>query len=181
MPLETASAASALKKATSAVRKSGIGRVPRVVSMSESFRFRGERGGGTPRERRPDGGQADRLDRLGEQREPFDRLRLRVQHREARRDRERVAPDQAREDERRGDEQNPVLGPKREGGAERGRKHRRRDEADAGARSFLEVLRCERAVDSGADRAREDDDVDAQGPHLTFTCPCMSWLWSVQT
>ena len=55
-----------------------------------------------------------------------------------------------------------------------------RDEADARAGAFGEVLRRESAVDAGADRAREDDDVAAE-VHRTITSPSMSWLWSVQT
>jgi hypothetical protein len=45
------------------------------------------------------------------------------------------------------------------------------------------VVVDEGAVDAGADRAREDDDVGAQfrEGHVTITVPCMSWLCSVQT
>src|SRR5262245_25403084 len=97
-PFETASAASALKNATSATRKSGIGRVVRVVSMSDSFRLRCDQGGGSVApEEAPGGDDADHLECLRDEREALDRLRLRVQERQARRDREGVGDEQARE------------------------------------------------------------------------------------
>jgi hypothetical protein len=45
------------------------------------------------------------------------------------------------------------------------------------------VIRREGAVDAGADRAGEDDEVDAElgERHVTITVPSMSLLWSVQT
>ena len=64
-----------------------------------------------------------------------------------------------------------------------GERDGRDGEAEPGAGAFGEVLRHERAVDAGADRAGEDDDVACElgARHLTITVPSMSWLCSVQT
>ena len=56
-------------------------------------------------------------------------------------------------------------------------------EVEAGAGALVEVAGHEGAVDAGADRAGEDDDVGFElgERHFTITVPSMSCLWSVQT
>ena len=91
MPFETASAASALKNATSAVSAIGIGR--EVVRVHVEVPF----GCGVRASARPAGAgsaaatRPSDLDRLGEEREAVDGLALRVEDGHAGRDRERVA------------------------------------------------------------------------------------------
>ena len=102
MPLETASAASALKKATSAVKAIGIGRAAVCCHVGVPFGCVKGCERRSPEARGRD--EADGLDGLGEEREPVDGFGVRVEDREAGRDHERVAGDQAGEDGRRRDE-----------------------------------------------------------------------------
>src|SRR5262245_44772345 len=126
--------------------------------------------------------EADGLDRLGEEREPFDGLALGMEDWEAGRDHDEVGGDQAGEHGGRRKQDGRRRVP-RERDREHGEHDRRDGKPEPGARALLEVLADERAVDAGADRAREDDDVDLQlgEPHPTITVPDMSWLCSVQT
>lgn len=96
--------------------------------------------------------------------------------------REQVARDQAAEGERGRSDQQLRVGAARQPDGEQRERNGRRDKAAAGARAVTEVLRREGAVDAGADRAGDNDDVAADGNvHLTITVPSMSWRWSVQT
>ena len=71
--------------------------------------------------------------------------------------------------------------PERQADDERREEDGRREEADPRARALAEVCRREGAVDTGADRARDDDDVAAEARHRTITSPSMSLLCRVQT
>ena len=110
------------------------------------------------------------FDRLGEERKPVDRFHIGVEHRHAGRDREDIAGDQTGEDSRRPEEcELRRLAGQDDG--EDGEQDRGDDEAEPGSRAFLEVVLDEGAVDAGADRAREDDEVDTQfGPASVRHC-----------
>jgi hypothetical protein len=127
--------------------------------------------------------QAGDLDRLGGEREAVDGLGVWVQQRHAGRDRERVAREQAGECGRRGCERQDARGPPGQPDGDRREGDGRASEADTGPGAFVEVAGGERAVDAGADRAGEDDEVAPEfgESHLTITSPSMSWLCSVQT
>ena len=75
-------------------------------------------------------------------------------------DREHVAPEQPGEDECGPDQRQLGVRTHRQRDRKPGEQHRRDDEADAGTCALVEVRRGESAVDAGADRAGEDDDVD---------------------
>jgi hypothetical protein len=47
-------------------------------------------------------------------------------------------------------------------GGEHGQESSRRDEAESRSRALTKVVRYERAVDAGTDRAGDDDDVSSQ-------------------
>jgi hypothetical protein len=85
-------------------------------------------------------------------------------------DRERVAADQPGEDGRRRGECG-LRGPAREDDGQDAQQDGGGDEAEAGADRLPEVVRRERRVDPGADRAGEDHGVPAQlcGAHERIT------------
>src|SRR5688500_17135947 len=95
--------------------------------------------------------------------------------------RERVAPEQAGEDECRAGERNGARRTHRQPDGEHGEQDARGDEADSGSGAFCEVRRSEGAMDAGADGAGEDDDVAPEAAHWTITSPSMSFSCSVQT
>ena len=130
------------------------------------------------------GDEADGLDRLGGETEPVDRLGLGMQEGNAGRGRERVARDQAREDERCAGERERARRRPHERDSEDGEEDGPGDEATARAGSLCEVGGRERAVDAGANGAGEDDDVALESgcrAHRTITSPSMSRLCSVHT
>ena len=159
-PLETASAASALKKATSAVRAIGIGREARVCSCQCSFRLcEGDGERRSPQEARrwtsPTASTA-----LVKSASPSTASASGWRTGKPGREHERVAGDQAGEDRRRRHERERAR-PAGQDDRKEAEQDGRGDEAEAGARAFLEVIPDERAVDAGADRTGEDDEVGA--------------------
>jgi hypothetical protein len=139
-------------------------------------------GDGTPEQARRRE-QAGGLDRLGGEGEAVDRLRVGVQDRQARGNRQCVAGEQAGEREGGDREGCWIPGPPRQSDDQPDERDGRGNEPEAGTRAFVEVPGYERAVDAGADGAGEDDDVSSQAgeAHLTITSPSMSLLCSVQT
>jgi hypothetical protein len=126
------------------------------------------------------GNEPGRLDALGEERQAVDRLDLGVQQRHSGRDREGIAGEEAHEDQHRAGECDTIVRSHGERHGEGGKENGGNGESRAGAGSLREVFSDQRAVDPGADRAAEDDDVSTPARHLTITSPCMSWLCSVQ-
>jgi hypothetical protein len=129
------------------------------------------------------GDEPDDLDRFREEGEPFDRFDVRMQDRDAGRDREHVAHEQAGH-ERAGREQQERRDPEGQCDRERPEEDGADREAACGRAPLLEVLGYERCMDPGADRAREDQEValqDGTGDHSTTTSPFMSMLCSVHS
>jgi hypothetical protein len=127
--------------------------------------------------------QADGLDGLGHESEGVDRLRVGVQERQAGRGRQRVADEQPAEDGHGAGDCEPARRTQSHGDRESDKQDGGRDEAEPGPCAFGEVVWCERAVDAGADRTGEDEDVPPElaGRHRTITVPSMSCECSVQT
>ena len=73
--------------------------------------------------------------------------------------------------------------PPRQPSDQSGESEGRRREAEAGARTLVEVSGHKGTVDAGADRAGEDDGVALElgERHLTTTSPSVSRLWRVET
>ena len=128
--------------------------------------------------------EADGLDRLGGEGEAVDRLRVGVEDGQAGRDRQRVAARAGRRTTAAAAASaSRLAGPPGQPDGQAGERDGRGDEAEAGAGALVEVAGHEGAVDAGADRAGEDDDVALElgERHLTITSPSMSWRWRVQT
>jgi hypothetical protein len=127
--------------------------------------------------------QADELDRLRRECEPVDRLGIGVQKRQAGRHRQRVADEQAGEHGGGGRSREHARRAERHRDRQRGEQHGRCDEAEPRGRGLGEMVGRERAVDPGADRTRDDDEIapELDRRHLTITVPDMSWRCSVQT
>jgi hypothetical protein len=100
------------------------------------------------------------LDCLGEERESVHRFRLGVEDRESGRDHQRVAGDQPTEDGRRRDERE-LARLASQNDRKEAEQDGRGNEAEAGARAFLEVIPDEGPVDAGANRTGEDDEAGA--------------------
>src|SRR4051812_38323599 len=104
-----------------------------------------------------------------------------MEDRQSGRQHQRIADDQAGEDEDRCDERGLRWTTRQDDGEQR-QQDGRNDETGSGAGAFPEVIGNECGMNPCADGAGEDDDVDAQlgERHVTITLPYMSLLCSGQ-
>jgi hypothetical protein len=109
------------------------------------------------------GGQPECFDGLGEEGEPIDGLHLRVENRDSGRDREPVGGYQPRQHGSRG-EDGTLSCTKGQSDRKDHEEGGRGDETTSGAGSFRKVLGDEGAVDPGADRAGDDENVTLEPP-----------------